>query len=196
MDNEIKKIRIGNDIGIEWVITRDGRPENFDGKNIEVKLLSYDGNEHNITYKVKENILYIDFLGKDQNKLGTYELLLVENNNEVGMSTLDQIEAFKLVEHTYQEGGQAACTKLKVESVKLASNFTVRHIINVIDNLNSTSAKDALSANQGRVLKERITQVEKMIPFRTSDLANDENFIDKGYVDQINRIQNEKILKK
>lgn len=39
-----------------------------------------------------------------------------------------------------------------------------RAIINVIDNLNSTSVTDALSANQGRVLKGMINNVGSNLP--------------------------------
>ena len=39
-----------------------------------------------------------------------------------------------------------------------------RLIINVIDSLDSTSATDALSANQGRVLNEKVEEVRDSIP--------------------------------
>lgn len=57
-----------------------------------------------------------------------------------------------------------------------------RAIINVIDNLESTSITDALSANQGRVLKSLIDEIE---PVGNGDTLNNKDLntlIDKVYV--------------
>lgn len=66
----------------------------------------------------------------------------------------------------------------------------------VIDNLGSTSVIKGLSANQGRVLDEKITNLQKEvenvdgkvdninIPTRMSQLTNDLNYTTKEYVDE------------
>ena len=66
----------------------------------------------------------------------------------------------------------------------------------VIDNLGSTSVIKGLSANQGRVLDEKITELQKEvenvdgkvdninIPTRVSQLTNDLNYTTKEYVDE------------
>lgn len=66
----------------------------------------------------------------------------------------------------------------------------------VIDNLGSTSVIKGLSANQGRVLDEKITELQKevenvdgkiddiSIPTRVSQLTNDLNYTTKEYVDE------------
>lgn len=60
-----------------------------------------------------------------------------------------------------------------------------RAIINVIDNLESTSATDALSANMGRELKELIDNVGSSYVNKNGDTLNNKNLnelIDKIYI--------------
>ena len=57
--------------------------------------------------------------------------------------------------------------------------------INVVDNLNSQSATDALSANQGRVLNEAITNADQ---FLYNLISNNQTRIDEAYVDNIKTI--------
>lgn len=190
----MKSIRIGNDISFVWTINRDGRPENFEGKEVRVSLLNYKNEEQEISSIIKGNVVSIDFLGKDQHNLGAYTLVLKENEGKTNMATLDKVEAVKLVEHSYLEGGEDLCPNLKTNVVKIESNFVVSHVINVIDGLSSNSAKDALSANQGRILDGKILQVKKSVPLKVGDLPNDVNYTKKDYVDEANREQNGRIV--
>lgn len=63
-----------------------------------------------------------------------------------------------------------------------------RAIIAVVDNLTSTSATDALSANQGRVLKELIDNEVDTLSTTIEALKNVENISDANLNEQIGRI--------
>ena len=120
----MKNIRKGNDIPFTWTITRNGEPEDFSGKEVSVLLLDACGRKAVFSYTISENVITGSFLGKDQETLGAYTLLLVENDGQPGMVTLDVVRAFKLVEHSYMEDGEDD-SNITTETVELESETTV-----------------------------------------------------------------------
>ena len=92
----MKTIRLGNDVQINWYITRFGSPEDFTGKNLTVKLIDKLGNEQVFGYEIDGNRITGIFYGKYQTTNGVYRLLLVENDGEEDMVSLDYIDAFCL----------------------------------------------------------------------------------------------------
>jgi hypothetical protein len=120
----MKNIRFGNDIPFTWTITRNGEPEDFSGKEVSVLLLDACGRKAVFSYTISENVITGSFLGKDQETLGAYTLLLVENEGRPGMVTLDVVRAFKLVEHSYMEDGYDD-SNINTETVELESETTV-----------------------------------------------------------------------
>ena len=92
----MKTIRLGNDVQINWYITRFGSPEDFTGKNLTVKLIDKLGNEQVFEYEIQGNRITGIFYGKDQSTNGVYRLLLVENDGKEDMVSLDYIDAFCL----------------------------------------------------------------------------------------------------
>ena len=92
----MKTIRLGNDVQINWYITRFGSPEDFTGKNLTVKLIDKLGNEQVFAYEIYGNRITGIFYGKDQSTNGVYRLLLVENDGKEDMVSLDYIDAFCL----------------------------------------------------------------------------------------------------
>ena len=122
----MKKIRLGNDLHISWEILRNGEPEDFTDKIVEVKLVHAQTFTYvPIEWSIEGNIIEIDFLGKDQKRKGEYRIYLTENRGEVGMSTLDTCEAFYLVDHSCQESETSACSTLKVQHVRLTGSFSL-----------------------------------------------------------------------
>lgn len=122
----MKKIRLGNDLHISWEILRNGEPEDFTDKIVEVKLVHAQTFTFvPIEWSIEGNIIEIDFLGKDQKRKGEYRIYLTENRGEVGMSTLDTCEAFYLVDHSCQEIETSACSTLKVQHVRLTGSFSL-----------------------------------------------------------------------
>lgn len=101
----MKRIRIGNDINIEWSVKRYGQPENFYGRNLVLKMVDPNGSEHIMEFTTEDNRIRTTFLGMNQELCGSYSLVLVENSMEVGMTTIDKTVAFILVPHSYMESG-------------------------------------------------------------------------------------------
>ena len=120
----MKYIRKGNDITLTWTITRNGAAEDFAGKEVAVVLLDAASRPCVFSYTIDENVITGTYLGKDQEALGTYTLLLTENQGLAGMTTLDMVEAFSLVPHSYMEDGEDD-SNINTETVELESETTV-----------------------------------------------------------------------
>lgn len=91
--------RIGNDIPIEWTIIRCGEPEDLVGKRFSLYLYSFAGKVEIEDYVVSGNRIRFVFQGAQQIYAGIYGLLLVENEGEDDMYTIDHCQAFKLISH-------------------------------------------------------------------------------------------------
>ena len=121
-----KRHRIGKDIQIRWRI-RDGQgaPYDLTGKNLHVYLeqalndirIPFDG------FFVEGNVLSFTFFGKDQEHLGPYTAILIENEGLEGMNTVDKVNAFRLVPHTHQESSEDTDSRISTETIDLESTI-------------------------------------------------------------------------
>lgn len=96
------KKRIGNDIALSFVVKRDGNPESFTGKTLDLQLVYADGSLLPFTWTKSSNTLTGVIYGKDQYKTGKVFFVFVENDGLTGMASVDG-NAFTLVDHTYKE---------------------------------------------------------------------------------------------
>lgn len=99
----MKKIRIGNDIRVEWTLLRNGEAESLEGRDISVSLVNdVSRTSVPVTVLVHENVVYVTYYGKDQNATGTHSLVVVENAGKEDMHTLDHAEVFLMVDRSYK----------------------------------------------------------------------------------------------
>lgn len=91
------KIRIGNDLIVNWNITRIGKPEDLESKKLKLFLRTGFDKMEISEYIVKDSVISFNFYGKDQVHTGIYVCVLVENGGELGMTTIDSSPAFELV---------------------------------------------------------------------------------------------------
>lgn len=123
----MKKIRIGNDIEVAWYIhDQDGVAYNLNGKDLVLTMLARDAEDIDGVRETEiknfsrgNNGVFFTYYGKDQELLGNYTLKLCENMGEAGMKTLDIKEAFCLVPHSWQTGGEDSSVHLTAETVNL-----------------------------------------------------------------------------
>lgn len=106
----MKNIRKGNDIQIAWSIytTNDGNREPYilEGKNLALTLLTPFNKEKVVDFIVDGNTITFTYFGKHQRTAGRYSLLLIENEGMEGMHTVDKCDAFGIVNHTCEVGGE------------------------------------------------------------------------------------------
>lgn len=123
------KKRIGNDIQFTWHIYRKSgetqTPESFDGKDVEVKLISPLRQPVTIEdVTIATGVVTFTFRGKHQVTLGNYVAVLQENRGEDGMVTLDVVSAVTLVAHSYMEEDGDDGDVIEAESVELTSTIS------------------------------------------------------------------------
>lgn len=73
----MRKIRIGNDISVQWAITHDGKPESLEGRNLKIEISNLYGKQDVSEYEVVGNTIRFTYLGKEQKHLGKYTLTLI-----------------------------------------------------------------------------------------------------------------------
>lgn len=123
------KKRIGNDISFVWHIYRKSgdtqTPESFDGKDVEVKLISPLQRPVTIEdVSIATGVVNFTFRGKHQVTLGNYVAVLLENRGEDGMVTLDVVNAVTLVAHSYMEEDGDDGDVIEAEAVELTSTIS------------------------------------------------------------------------
>ena len=194
----MKTIRLGNDVQINWYITRFGKPEDFTGKNLTVKLIDKIGNEQVFDYEIDGNRITGIFYGKDQSTNGVYRLLLVENDGKEDMVSLDYIDAFclsnKMKNQTSNGSDTTSTINTEVEEYeskidleqdlflyakKTYVNEKIDEVNHRIDNLPSLNAYTKEEAD------ERFTTRKEIDDAFYNKQEIDNNIYTKGQVDKI-----------
>lgn len=107
----MEKIRKGNDIEIRWAIYAgqgiDEVPYDLTGRNLSIYFRNQFGRTEIYDFKTERHIISFKYLGKDQKHTGVYSIELVENEGREGMHTVDECDAFTLVNHSCETGGES-----------------------------------------------------------------------------------------
>lgn len=107
----MEKIRKGNDIEIQWAIYAgkgiNEAPYDLTGKNVTLYLKNSFGTQEVYDYTIEKHVIRFTYWGKDQKQTGKYSLMLIENEGRPGMHTVDECDAFNLVNHSCETGGEA-----------------------------------------------------------------------------------------
>ena len=138
-----------------WTITTGGEDVDLEGRDLTLMLVAGKGGETELEFTTEDNVLTFVWQGTDQTRCDTYSVVLWENYGEEGQRRVDIHNFVKLV--PWVEGESGSYSDLTEETIDLGTaNFTTRtgEVPDVVDNLESTSTTDALSANMGRVLNE------------------------------------------
>lgn len=91
------KLRVGNDINIQWRILRDGTPEDFAGKELRLLMRGTSQTIEVTGYTIEGNVLKWTYLGKDQKGPSTFTFTLIENEGREDMFTIDKCDVLRLV---------------------------------------------------------------------------------------------------
>lgn len=144
----MKNIRIGNDIACVWTISRNGQPEDFSNKNLQLYLLNQYGVKVDMDFTIEEgNNIKFTFYGKDQTTTGIYRCILVENKGEEGMNTVDSCDAFNLV----SRGDFSCCSEIQEETIEMQSDIpdcTEDMCSNIVSGLKGEKGEQGDSAYQ------------------------------------------------
>lgn len=124
----MEKIRIGNDIDILWSITAVSSgtefPYDLSGRSLTLYLKNAFGKEEIKDYTIEGGSLRFRYYGKDQKKAGRYSLTLVENEGMEGMQTVDECDAFELVQCSCETGGEKE-SAIEIATLQLNTKMAV-----------------------------------------------------------------------
>lgn len=116
----MEKIRKGNDIEVQWAIYAgygiNEAPYDLTGRRLTLYLRNQFGRTEVYDFTVEKHIIKFMVWGKDQKTTGVYSIELVENEGLEGMHTVDECDAFQIVNHSCETGGD---TEGRVECVHL-----------------------------------------------------------------------------
>lgn len=124
IEKDMKNIRIGNDIKIEWSLYDGGSAFILEGRDVKVYLKDKYGRKEITDYVISGNMLTWTFHGKNQRRTGAYSLELVVNENENGMITTDACQFVNLVHCSCDVAGSDD-NGVSTETIELRSQLSV-----------------------------------------------------------------------
>lgn len=118
------KIRIKNDIQIQWLLFADELPYDLTDREISLYLCGPMGRMKLDDYTIEGNQITWIYRGKAQMYIGKYSLILIENEGKDDMHAVDACDAFCLVAHSCETGGENT-GDVKAYSLNLTSQMYV-----------------------------------------------------------------------
>lgn len=147
-NNFIKRV-IGVTRTFKWTITTNGAAVPLVAEDLTLQLVPPRGEAVSLPFDVDDNIVSFTWQGEDQHIIGCYSLILWANYGEDNQRRVDIHNFVELIPWSDRQSGEYS--DLVEETIELETADFGENIM-VVDNLNSTSATDALSANMGRQL--------------------------------------------
>lgn len=173
----MERLRRENDIDILWEIVAGGNdsniPYDLTGKNLKVFMINAYERVAVNNFKVEGNTISWRYLGKDQQRRGIYSLLLIENEGEEGMHTVDECKAFELVDCSCMEGGEAE-SHVRIETIRLKSGISVNSIVpdKKLDVDSGNVVENAAIAKEFQRVDEDIEGVSDALENQGREIAN------------------------
>lgn len=172
----MERLRKGNDIDILWEIVAGGKysniPYDLTGKNLKVFMINAYERVAVNNFKVEGNTISWRYLGKDQQRRGIYSLLLIENEGEEGMHTVDECKAFELVDCSCMEGGEAE-SHVRIETIRLKSGISVNSIVpdKKLDINSANVVENSVITREFEAINKRIDELVGTAPETLDTIA-------------------------
>lgn len=166
---KMEKIRKGNDIKVQWAIYAgtgiNEAPYDLTGKNLSLYLKNQFGRTEVYDFTTEKHVLSFMFWGKNQQNTGIYSIMLVENEGREGMHTVDECDAFQLVSHSCETGGESEgrveCVHLQFRAnmgITIPANGGGSEI--VVDNVLSDTSENPV---QNKVITSEINRINREV---------------------------------
>ena len=143
----MEKVRIGNDMRINFSVYRNGEPESFDGaSNIVTKLVNEAYNKlitH--TYTIAGNIVQFDIDALQLTQCGKCRLFI--SYTKGGDYTVDS-QAFELVNYTDQTGG-TEIIGVEIVSINISGDIGINR-----DGLSAYEVWESYPGNEGKTIEQ------------------------------------------
>lgn len=127
----MKTILIGNDMSLSWTLTaQDGSAYVVEGKPLSLYRVGFGGRTRITGISASGNVVRWSWLGREQQEAGRYSFVLVVNEGQDDMHTVEAMDVIRLVSPGSGAGGcipdcgGCACG-VEVESVCIGSTVEV-----------------------------------------------------------------------
>ena len=143
----MEKIRINNDMRVNFSVYRNGQPESFDGaSNISTKLVNEAYNkEITHTYTIAGNVVQFDIDALQLAQCGKCRLFI--SYTKGGDYTVDS-PAFELVNYTDQTGG-TEIIGVEIVSINISGDIGINR-----DGLSAYEVWEAYPGNEGKTIEQ------------------------------------------
>ena len=161
--------RLGNDIKVDWYITRKGgQAFSLEGLNVRLYLKSMFGRKELNDFVITGNIIQWTFYGKDQKSSGKYSLEMVVNEGEKGMITTDACDFVNLVSCSCKLQGGEDAPNVETESIELRSVIDAQQVYGIVDSeLSDTSENPLQNKVITAALKEKQDEIKDLETIRS-----------------------------
>lgn len=157
----MERLRSGNDIRIQWSIIEQSdegeRPYDLENKALSLYLQVGYRRIKVEDFAVAGNSIIWTFYGKDQHTVGRYSILLIENEGEEGMWTIDIPDILELVPKSSMVGG---IPRDDIELQVISLESTLNKLILVDSELSETSTYPVMNRVVTLALNQKATKLE------------------------------------
>jgi archaellum component FlaC len=168
----MEKIRKGNDIKVQWAIYAgcgiNEAPYDLTGRNLTLYMKNQFSRFEVYDFTIEKHIITFMFWGKEQQHTGVYSIELVENEGREGMHTVDECDAFQIVSHSCETGGDS---EGRVECIHLQFRANMGVSVPVIGaglEVDSQLSLESENPVQNKVITATLQRMEQSL-----DLAED-----------------------
>lgn len=157
----MERLRSGNDIRIQWSIIEQSdegeRPYDLENKALSLYLQVGYRRIKVEDFAVAGNRIIWTFYGKDQHTVGRYSIILIENEGEEGMWTIDIPDILELVPKSSMVGG---IPRDDIELQVISLESTLNKLILVDSELSETSTYPVMNRVVTLALNQKATKLE------------------------------------
>lgn len=143
----MEKVRIGNDLKINFSVYRNGEPESFDGAtNISTKIVNESYNKtiaH--TYSIVDNVIQFNIDALELKQCGKCRVFISYTN--VGDYTVDS-PAFELVQYTEETGGTEVIG-IEIVKINISGDIGINR-----DGASAYEVWEAYPGNEGKTIEQ------------------------------------------
>lgn len=158
----MRKIRIGNDIVVQWSLVAKGTGEPFvvEGKDIRLSLKSIFATQEIEDFTAQGNTIAWTFKGAEQKQTGIYSLVVSVVDAQGAMVTTDVCKFVELVACSCEAAG-ADEAGVHTESIDLVSNVEIGGGVSITPDWNASEGEEGFIKNRTHYLEAKsYTNVE------------------------------------
>ena len=143
----MEKVRIGNDLRVNFSVYRNGEPESFDGAtNISTKIVNESYNKtiaH--TYSIVDNVIQFNIDALELKQCGKCRVFI--SYTKVGDYTVDS-PAFELVQYTEDTGGTEVIG-IEIVKINISGDIGINR-----DGASAYEVWEAYPGNEGKMIEQ------------------------------------------